>query len=359
MILLDQLSSNITYTILGLATSLSISGDITNEKYINAGAKISLVSAAGIVVKKNQENLAKITQDYEQALKGYKYLNQELDNLKTTAPKTLEKPEKFYDESIEMLAQKISDLQSQYDDVSLDIKALSLLCNREFNEVEETVNELDSKWDLFKQENGDLTQHKTQQKIQSLHDKLHHKLGKIEAKFQEYEEKIQNLSLKKKTNVETLPKKRQLTTKVTINPASREDKTFIFIDQANFHHSCRKLGIEPDYKALMLELRPKTGKFEIRIYVGVFPKPSNSQKALIQELNNLGYKVIEMPIQFRKDGNHKLVGDDVRLCCDAVEMAALQEIKPQYKVTFVTSDGDYFPALEKIRQRNIDVISNY
>ncbi len=309
----NKIVNNFIYSILGFTTAFLVSGDVANQKYINVGAKISLVGAAAIVLKKNQETLVQLTKDYATAINGYKYLNQEIASLKSIAAKSLEELEKIYQERIEILAQKISDLELHNDDISLDIKALSLLFNREFNQVKAEVNQLDSIYDLLKQENCNCSQQKTQQKIQSIHDKFNHKLVKIEANLQEHEEKIRNLSLKKKTNLETFPKKPQLVTKVTINTASREAKTFIFIDQANFHHSCRKLGIEPDYKALMLELRPKTGKFEIRIYVGVFPKPSNSQKALIQELKNLGYKVIEMPIQFRKDGNHKLVGDEERL----------------------------------------------
>ncbi len=332
-------------TFLGLTSSLIVGSDFVEEKYLSGAAKAGFIGTVATIIKSDKEQQAKLDKKYSTAIKGQEYLYEQFNDFKQVAQKNIEKLEISYQQQIDNLAQQLSALQAENAENKLDIRALSLLCNRKFKALRTEL-------DQFKVD-SDRDRQQIQLKMQSMGDKLNHRVAKIDAAIQQKGAEICDCSAKKKPTKSTIDKP-QLVQKVTNLPSLRPPKTFILIDQANFYHACQKLGIEPDYRALMLQLMPEEGKFEMRIYLGVYDRPSKQQKTLIQELENLNYQVFTLPIDRRNDGTQKVVGDDVKLTSDLVEMVSTKEITSQDKIVLVTGDGDYFPALEKVKQRDID-----
>lgn len=322
-----------------------VGSDFVEQKYLSGAAKAGVIGTIATIIKSDKEQQLKLNKKCSTAIKGQEYLYEQFNDFKQAAQKNIEKLEISAQQQINNLAQQLSDLQAENAENQLDIQALSLLCSREFKALKTEL-------DQFKVD-SDRDSQQMQQKIQSIHDRLNHRVAKIDAAIQEKEAQICDCSSKKKQTKSTIDKP-QIVKKVATLPSPRPSKTFIFIDEANFYHACQKLGIEPDYRALMLQLMPEKGEFEMRIYLGVYDRPSKQQKTLIQELESLNYQVFTLPIDRRIDGTQKVVGDDVKLTSDLVEMVSTEEITSQDEIVLVTGDGDYFPALEKVKQRNID-----
>lgn len=131
-----------------------------------------------------------------------------------------------------------------------------------------------------------------------------------------------------------------------------DSKTFVFIDNSNFYHSCQDVKIDPDYASLMIELTKGSSSYELRIYFGVFDPPAKRQSSLIKELNNLGYQVIKHPIG-TVNGKQKIIGDDNQLTCDLLMMILGGEITTNDKVVLVSGDGDFYPLLEIIKAQGV------
>ena len=198
---------------------------------------------------------------------------------------------------------------------------------------------------------------KTQRCVQSNRDQLKHRVTKLENILSQNTATLAKLSKGKK--VEPLlinpPTKQQSTSETTPKISPRSPKTIVFIDQSNFYHACEKMGIEPDYGSLMCMLTPEIGQCEIRIYLGVYNPPSQRQVKLNQELQGLGYQVIEHPIATYADGNKKVVGDDHQLTCDLLTMVLNGEISDLDQVVLMSDDGDFKPLLQQIKQQGITV----
>ena len=135
-------------------------------------------------------------------------------------------------------------------------------------------------------------------------------------------------------------------TKVVPPIICRKPQTLTYIDNNNLYNCLKQMGIEPDYKALLVELTPETGKTQIKLYDGAF----SNQKHKYTQLKNLGYQVFTFPIIKRGKDKFKTVGDDVQLAIDMVK-----DVKSGDRVILITGDGDLFPAVKEIKQRNVNV----
>ena len=120
----------------------------------------------------------------------------------------------------------------------------------------------------------------------------------------------------------------------------------VYIDNNNLYNCAKELGIKIDYQALMNELTLAMGKTIIKLYDGAFP----NQKYKYIPLKKMGYQVFTLPISKRGKDKFKTVGDDVKLSIDLVE-----DVREGDRITLVAGDGDYIPAIEKIKQQNAKV----
>lgn len=369
--MLNQLLNQGFYGLLGLTLTILVSGDIAEQKYLQGTAKAVLVSSVALTIKQDKEEISRLTQDILEAKESQAYFAEKLNQVSTKYVETIEKLELSYHNQIKDLEAQLSSVLAYNKNLKLDIEALSLLCSREFIQLKQEVEEL--KIDCIEQDRQ--TQQKTQsnqdrlrnlkvnyqQKIeqlenctQSIQDKLDSRLVQIETKLKPIQARNNNVIVKKNasaTKIEPL----KLAKSAPVSLRNRQSKTVVLIDEANYYNGCKDLGIKPDYKELKHQLMPETGDFEFRIYIGVFEPPSPKQIRIIRKLNSLGYKVVQLPINTNQYSGYQVKGDDVSLSCDLVEKVCLQEITPEDKVIIVTGDGDYFPALEKAQERNIDI----
>ena len=120
----------------------------------------------------------------------------------------------------------------------------------------------------------------------------------------------------------------------------------VYIDNNNLYNCSKALDIELDYQALMVKLTAATEKTIIKLYGGAFPHQQD--KYIL--LKKLGYQVFTLPISKRGKGKFKTIGDDVKLSIDMI-----QDVKEGDLVTLVAGDGDYKPAIKKVKQRNVKV----
>lgn len=339
--MLNSLLNNAAYGLLAVATSILVSNDISDQNYLNVVGKLGIIGGTTAVVKKEKEQIAKLNKARSMEIKKQDYLYESYNNLKTNCQQDLQQLRKTYEQQVIELNRKITHLQQQSHDGKLDLQALSLLCEQKLDELNQ---------DLLKYQVDELKQDlnsrnvQLQKPIQINSDQI----NKLDDKVTQKEPKTPLEIVQKEIAKPTVIKPKLVNN-------TRQPKTIILIDEANFYHACKDMEIEPNYRSLMSKLKSETGAVEVRIYVGTFNNPSQKQQASIAELKKLGYQVFEMPIEQRKDGKQKVVGDDLKLACDLIEMVVNREINSEDKIVLVTGDGDYFPALEKVKQRNIDV----
>jgi len=126
--------------------------------------------------------------------------------------------------------------------------------------------------------------------------------------------------------------------------------TRVYLDGSNLFHTLEELKIKLDYQAFKLHLAGNSEKTVFKYYIGVHEKISNKQQQFIDYLKRVGYQVIKSPIVSRNDGTFKTMGDDIRLATDMLE-----ETQKGDKVIVVSNDGDFIPALEKIKTKGAEV----
>ncbi len=369
--MLNQLLDRGFYGFLGLALTILVSGDIAEQKYLQGAGKTVLVSSVALTIKKDREEISKLAQDLSEAKKDLVYFTEKLDKVSTKYVEIIEKLEEGYRDRIKDLEAQLFSVVADNKSLQLDIDALSLLCCREFTQLKQEVEQLKIDWSDRDRQTQQKAQSNTdklhnfkanyQQKIeefenrtQSIEDKLNSRLVKIETKLKAKQAANNNLVIKKNAPA-TKIKPIKLAKSAPVSLKDSKPKTVVLVDEANYFNGCKDAGFKPDYKALKHQLTPETGDVEFRIYMGVFETPSPKQTRLIKKLNRLGYQVTQLPINTIEDKGYQVKGDDVSLACDLVEKVCLQEITPEDKVILVTGDGDYFPALKKARNRNIDI----
>ena len=195
-------------------------------------------------------------------------------------------------------------------------------------------------------------QQANQNKIVSNIQKLNNKQQKISTTNSQHLSKIEGqidelIEIAHKNSSESLVKSKTPSKTKVVPPIIKcKPQTLTYIDNNNLYNCLKEMGIKPDYKALLVELTPETGKTQIKLYDGAFP----NQKHKYTQLKNLGYQVFTFPIIRRGKDKFKTVGDDVQLAIDMVK-----DVKPGDRVILITGDGDLFPAVKEIKQRNVRV----
>ncbi len=96
-------------------------------------------------------------------------------------------------------------------------------------------------------------------------------------------------------------------------------------------------------------LTPSNGKIKINFYDGVCAKSKNIK--LHSCLRDLNYRVTCLPKIPQQDGTFKTVGDDLKICIDV-----LKEVKPGDRLVLISGNGDFYPLIEEIKQRDVEVI---
>ena len=181
-------------------------------------------------------------------------------------------------------------------------------------------------------------QEKQQNKIRSLVDQLKHKV-----KTQEESDKQSRSSEQKFTGL-TKP------TKITSQLMAQQPTTHIYIDGNNFKCATHRLNMTIDYRALKSYLMPNNGKIRLNFYDGVCPSSKFKQNRFHSYLRQIGYTVITLPKKTYQDGTYKTVGDDISIAIDI-----LDRVKSGDRLILLSGDGDFFPVIKKIQQRQVKV----
>ncbi len=129
-------------------------------------------------------------------------------------------------------------------------------------------------------------------------------------------------------------------------PIYNDPNTIVYIDGNNLYNCLAKIDIQVDYQSLLIELFETINATQIKIYDGAFPNQINKYS----ELRSLGYQVFTFPIVQREENVYKTVGDDVQMAIDMVK-----EVKTGDRIVLITGDGDFYPALKEIKQRNVHI----
>ena len=293
---------------------------------------------ATFIDKKFQER----QQKNQTVIKKFHYLTNEINTLKA----------QLEDSNNKFLQQQenLQNLHSKHQQTIQQQKQLSF----EVGNAQRQLNNQSKK--IKKQQHHIQTQESNQNKFVSSLQKVKNKqqeistnqaktLGKIEAQVDRVIEIAQNNSPRSIS-----PSQTTLTKEIVAPSPSRKPQTLVYVDNNNFYNCLKEMGIEPDYQAMLVKLTGKTGKTQIKLYDGAFAKLSVSQQYKYSRLKKLGYQVFTFPIVKREGGKYKTVGDDVQLAIDMVE-----DVKLGDRVILVTGDGDFYPAVKKIKQRQVHV----
>lgn len=333
----NSLINNINHLSLVFATGITIIGAIANKPYLTTtGLGISGGMVSSLINKKFQYQ-----QQKNQTISQNSYLINEIDILKA----------KLKDSDKHFLQQQenLQNFSFQHQEIVQEAKQLSF-------QIRNVQNQLKNHNKKLKKHQHDIqTQKSNQNKIIGNLQKLNNKqqkiftnqsqtLNKIKAQKVQLARVIeitQNNSAQQNPSSQTI-----LTRKAVSALPSPQPQTFVYIDNNNLYYCLKAMGIKVDYQALMIALTPETGQVQFKLYDGAFAEPAPYQKYL----KKLGYQVYTFPVVKRIEGNHKTIGDDVQLALDMVE-----DVQSGDRVILVTGDGDFYPAVEKIKQRQVHV----
>jgi uncharacterized LabA/DUF88 family protein len=141
-------------------------------------------------------------------------------------------------------------------------------------------------------------------------------------------------------------------TKITSQLIAQQPTTHVYIDGNNFKCAAYKLNLSVDYQALKSYLMPDNGKIRLNFYDGVCQASRFNQNQFHSHLNHLGYKVTSLPTRIHQDGTKKTIGDDVSIALDIAE-----QVKTGDRLILISGDGDYFPVIQRIQQRQVKVLA--
>lgn len=170
--------------------------------------------------------------------------------------------------------------------------------------------------------------------IRSTVDKLKHKL-----KTREKNDKRSPLFKTKSNNS-------RKTNKITAQLIKQQPTTHVYIDGNNFKCNAYQLNLNVDYQALKSFLMPDNGKIKLNFYDGA----CQTSRGFHFHLNRLGYMVDTLPKRTHSDGTHKTVGDDIAMAIDI-----LDELQAGDRLVLISGDGDFFPVIKKMQQRQVKV----
>ena len=127
------------------------------------------------------------------------------------------------------------------------------------------------------------------------------------------------------------------------------EKVVLFIDGANLYATSKAIGIDIDYRRLLLEFQAKSYLLRAYYYTAlVEDQEYSSIRPLIDWLDYNGFTVVTKPAKEFTDasGRRKIKGNmDIELTVDALEMSAFYD-----HLVLFSGDGD-FTALVAALQR--------
>ena len=136
------------------------------------------------------------------------------------------------------------------------------------------------------------------------------------------------------------------------------DETVILIDGANFWSTCKNLGFDIDYKALLKLLQGHFNLVYVAYYTATVTDSDNVTKIrpILDWLSYNGYRVVEKPakvIRNRESGEvTKIKGNmDVEIAIDAIEAANYVK-----NIVLFTGDGDFTALLRALQRKGVRVI---
>lgn len=139
-------------------------------------------------------------------------------------------------------------------------------------------------------------------------------------------------------------------TKITSQLIARQPTTHVYIDGNNFKCSAYKLNLSVDYRALKSYLMPENSKIRLNFYDGRCQPAKLDRTRFHRYLERLGYQVTSLPKRIHQDGTEKTIGDDTSIVIDI-----LDKVRTGDRLILISGDGDFFPVIQKIQQRQVKV----
>lgn len=201
--------------------------------------------------------------------------------------------------------------------------------NQNLEQVTKLVQKLEQRLD---------NQEKQQNKIRSSVDKLKYKLNTKK----ENEQRSQS----SKKNFNCLSKH----TKITAQLIAEQPTTYVYIDGNNFKCATHRLNMIVNYQTLKSYFVAHYGKVKVNFYDGVCSSSRDKQNCFHSHLRHLGYNVVTLPKKIHQDGTGKTCGDDILMAINILE-----QVKSGDHLILISGDGDFFPVIEKIQERQVKV----
>lgn len=133
-----------------------------------------------------------------------------------------------------------------------------------------------------------------------------------------------------------------------------QKKTVLFIDGANVYAACRALGVEIDYRALLLYYEKACDLRRAFFYSAILETEEYSPlRPLTDWLSYNGYTVVSKPAREYHDesGRRRVAGNmDVEIAVDMVEMAPSVD-----NMVLFSGDSDFRFAVEVVQRRGVRV----
>lgn len=136
------------------------------------------------------------------------------------------------------------------------------------------------------------------------------------------------------------------------------DETVVLIDGANFWSTCKNLGFDIDYKALLELLRKHFNIIRVSYYTATLTDSENVTKIrpILDWLSYNGYKVVEKPAKVIRDRETgqitKIKGNmDIEIAIDALDAAEYAKV-----IILFTGDGDFTELVRALQRKGVRVI---
>ena len=364
------------YSILGLSSAIACAGVSLDNNLLTTVSVNSGITIAGATYvskqQKEQENKDRgiietvITLKEQVESIGDRQIEQEKQDAETIQV-LKENNNKIGEENI-LLCSLVSNIQNDLQDIKTNAfqqqealeemqaeqQKLSQKCGELHFDVGNAQKQARANNKKIKKQEAEIRTQKTNAKnLVSKNQKLDNKCqqlaianNELQQEIQNKEDRIKSLEKKKPYPVVLDNKKRAQNNIINISEPlqqKRQPRNLFFIDGNNLYNTLKTYGIEPDYKALFVKLTDEMENTQVKLYDGAF----SNQKYKYAEIKNLGFQVVTLPIKHRDNDRYKTTGDDVQLAIDMVK-----EVRSGDRVTLVSGDGDFFPALREIRQQH-------
>lgn len=127
------------------------------------------------------------------------------------------------------------------------------------------------------------------------------------------------------------------------------EKTAVFIDGLNLHHTAKSLGFDIDYKKLLVELGSFGNLLRTKYYTCVDDDDDNSPVIpLLDWLSYNGYSVVDKSVRSVTDseGRKRIVGKiDVELTVDMMELAPHVD-----HIVLISGNNDFTAAIRALQR---------